>query len=123
MKVLLSIKPEFAEKIFNGTKKYEFRRSIFKNTDVKTVVVYVSSPTQQVIGEFKIGAILCDAIDSLWSRTRKHAGINKKSFFEYFSDKQHGYAITIKEVRTYSKPLSLKKDFNVLPPQSFVYLS
>ena len=31
MKVLLSIKPEFAEKIFNGTKKYEFRKSIFKN--------------------------------------------------------------------------------------------
>ena len=39
MTVLLSIKPEFAEKIFNGTKKFEFRKSIFKNTDVKKVVV------------------------------------------------------------------------------------
>ena len=25
MKVILSIKPEFANKIFNGTKKFEFR--------------------------------------------------------------------------------------------------
>jgi predicted transcriptional regulator len=32
MKVLLSIKPQFAEMIFSGTKKYEFRRSVFKVT-------------------------------------------------------------------------------------------
>ena len=31
MKVVLSIKPEFANKIFDGTKKFEFRKSIFKN--------------------------------------------------------------------------------------------
>ena len=31
MKVLLSIKPEFAEKILNGTKRFEFRKGIFKN--------------------------------------------------------------------------------------------
>lgn len=27
MKVLLSIKPEFADEIFNGTKRYEYRRT------------------------------------------------------------------------------------------------
>ena len=53
MKVLLSIKPEFADKIFNGTKKYEYRRSIFKKKEVKTVVVYASSPIQKIIGEFE----------------------------------------------------------------------
>ena len=46
MKVLLSIKPEFANKIFEGTKRFEFRKSIFKK-EVKTVVVYASSPLQQ----------------------------------------------------------------------------
>lgn len=43
MKVLLSIKPEFAEKIFSGEKKFEFRRSIFKDKTVKTVLVYASA--------------------------------------------------------------------------------
>ena len=123
MKVLLSIKPEFAEKIFNGTKKYEFRRSIFKDLNVKTVVVYASSPTQRVIGEFQIDSILYDRINNLWLRTRKHAGINKRGFLDYFSDKQQGYAIAIKAARAYRKPLSLKEDFNMLPPQSFSYLS
>ena len=29
MKIILSIKPEIANKIFEGDKKFEFRRSIF----------------------------------------------------------------------------------------------
>ena len=68
MKVLLSIKPEFAEKIFNGTKKYEYRRVIFKNK-VETIVVYASDPVQRVIGEFEIGEILHKDIEQLWEYT------------------------------------------------------
>jgi len=122
MKVLLSIKPEFAEKIFNGTKKFEFRRSIFKKSQVKTVVVYASSPMQRVIGEFEIGCILCDEINNLWEQTQEYAGIDEDYFFNYFSDKQKGYAIAIKKTRVYRTPLSLKDKFNMLPPQSFAYL-
>ena len=58
MKVVLSIKPEFAFKIFDGTKKFEFRKAIFKNHKIKTVIVYASSPVQQVIGEFEIEKII-----------------------------------------------------------------
>ena len=54
MKIVLSIKPEFAFKIFDGTKKFEFRKSIFKNVNIKSVILYASSPIQQVIGEFEI---------------------------------------------------------------------
>ena len=48
MKVLLSIKPEFVEKIFAGTKKYEFRKSLFKKNGVKDVVIYASAPIKRV---------------------------------------------------------------------------
>jgi predicted transcriptional regulator len=58
MKVVLSIKPEFAFKIFEGTKKFEFRKSIFKNENIKTIIVYASSPVQQVIGEFDFDEVL-----------------------------------------------------------------
>lgn len=122
MRVLLSIKPEFAEKIFNGTKKFEFRRSIFKNDQIKTVVVYASSPLQSVIGEFEIDHIIYDELTNLWQQTHEFAGIEKDYFFHYFSDKQQGYAIVIKKTRVYQKPLSLKENFNMLPPQSFAYL-
>lgn len=70
MRVLLSIKPEFAEKIFAGTKKYEFRKSIFKNTNVKRIVVYASYPVQMVIGEFEIEEILEARPSQLWKITQ-----------------------------------------------------
>lgn len=122
MKVLLSIKPEYAEKIFNGSKKFEFRRSLFKNPDVKTVVVYASSPVQMVIGEFEIESIINDSLINLWEQTKEYAGIDEEYFFKYFSDKESGFAIQIKSFKKYKKALCIREDFNVTPPQSFVYL-
>lgn len=122
MKVLLSIKPEFAEKIFNGTKKFEFRRSVFKNKDVKTIVVYASSPVQRVIGEFEIDSILNYELQQLWDDTKDYSGISENFFFEYFINKEKGYAIKIKKTKLYKNSLSLKDDFNATPPQSFMYL-
>jgi predicted transcriptional regulator len=123
MKVLLSIKPEFAEMIFSGTKKYEFRRSVFKNPDVKAIVVYASSPVRKVIGEFEIEEIINDKLTALWEQTKEYAGISENCFLKYFSNKESGYAIHIKNVTRYRKALCLREDFNVAPPQSFMYLN
>ena len=122
-KVLLSIKPEFAFKIFEGTKKFEFRKVIFKNPDIKTVIVYASSPVQQVIGEFEIEDIFEQTPNILWEKTKKHSGISETFFFEYFADRTVAYAIKIKEPKKYKKPLNLMKDFNASPPQSYMYLN
>ena len=123
MKVLMSIKPEFASKIFDGSKRYEFRRIIFKQLAVKTVVVYASSPTQKVIGEFEIESILEHPPKELWNRTREGAGIGKDHFMAYFGDKRVGYAIRIKATKRYRKPKCLKTDYNLKPPQSYLYLA
>lgn len=122
MKVVLSIKPEFANKIFDGTKKYEFRRAIFKNDKVKTVVVYASSPVQRVIGEFEIEKIINRDLDALWKLTAQHSGISREYFYAYFGEKESGYAIKIKKARRYKQSRCLKTDYDLLPPQSFAYL-
>lgn len=122
MKVVLSIKPEFAFKIFEGTKKFEFRKSIFKNDRVKSVIVYASSPVQQVIGEFEIEEVLHHDLKTLWSLTQEHSGITEDYYYKYFADKEKGFAIKIKKTRKYKKPKCLRADFNLLPPQSFAYL-
>ena len=77
MRVLLSIKPEFAKLIFDGTKKFEFRKTIFKNKNIKTIVVYASSPLQKVIGEFEIEDTINEDLDLLWEKTKEHAGIDR----------------------------------------------
>jgi len=121
--VLLSIKPAFAERIFDGSKQFEFRRRIFRNREVKKVIVYVTSPVSKVIGEFEIENILELEIPRLWEETKEFSGIPKDHFESYFHGRTLGYAIKIGKTRRYETPLELKANFNVkYAPRSFVYV-
>jgi predicted transcriptional regulator len=123
MKVLLSIKPEFANKIFSGSKKFEFRKSIFRNKNISKIVVYASAPVQRVIGEFEIEDILASDPNSLWEKTHTQAGISKSFFDSYFKSRDIGYAIKIRDTVKYENPLLLSENFNIrYAPQSFLYL-
>jgi predicted transcriptional regulator len=123
MKILLSIKPEFAEKIFIGSKKFEFRKIIFKNKSVKTVVVYVTRPIGKIVGEFDISEIIYDEPNLLWNRTQEFAGITKEFVETYFRGRERGFALAIGDVRKYDEPISPDNIIkNFTPPQSFIYL-
>lgn len=123
MKVLLAIKPEFASKIFEGTKRFEFRKAIFKDKRVKKVVVYASFPVQKVIGEFDIDEIIFLHPNELWEETKTDAGISKEYFDAYFFERELGFAIKIKSFKKYLHPLCLQTDLKIkTPPQSFMYL-
>ena len=120
--VLLSIKPEFAHKIFEGTKKFEFRKKIFKDTSIKKVIVYSSSPEQKVIGEFEIDSILSDTPDRIWKQTKAYSGIIQEFYNDYFKDCNKAYAIKIASIKKYHKPKCLA-DYNIRSaPQSFTYV-
>ena len=123
MRVLLSIKPEFIEKIFKGEKLYEFRTRKFKRNDIKIIIVYASSPIQKVVGEIEIEQIIEGKKDQLWNITKQSSGVSKNYYDEYFKGKDYAYAIKIKKVKRYKTYLSLEKDFNIYSaPQSFIYL-
>jgi predicted transcriptional regulator len=121
--VLLSIKPEFVNRIFDGSKLFEFRRKVFKDRTVKTIVIYATAPISQVVGEFDIEGILEMEINKLWEYTKEHSGIPRKYFEKYFSGCRVGFALKIGEKRLYKTPLELEADFRIShPPQSFIYL-
>ena len=120
--VLLSIKPEFAHKIFEGSKKFEFRKQVFKDTSVKKVIVYSSSPEQKVIGEFEIETILSDTPYNIWIQTKLYSGISQEFYDEYFKGRDNAYAIKVASTKRYRKEKSLA-DYNVQSaPQSFAYV-
>lgn len=48
--VLLSIKPTYVQRIFEGSKKYEFRRVIFKENNIDKIIVYASAPISKIVG-------------------------------------------------------------------------
>lgn len=123
-RVLLSVKPRFAEAIIAGTKKFEFRRALFRDPDVDTVVLYASSPVQRVVGEFRIADILALTPDELWARTHRWSGIDRSYFDEYFHEREVGFALQVESARAYRRPLSLQQHYGIsYPPQSFCYLS
>ena len=123
MKVLLSIKPEYAEKILNGSKCFEYRKSIFKNKEVKTVVIYATMPIGTVIGEFKVDGILQDEPDALWKKTHERSGITRDHFKRYFNGCKTATAIQVSAPKRYPRPLGLKEiSGSDVAPQSFRYL-
>ena len=123
MKVLLSIKPVFASRIFNGQKEFEYRKNIFKADDIEKVIVYASSPVKRIIGEFEIKCIHHNDIDLLWNNTKEKSGVSEEIFYSYFQNHQKGYAIEIHNVNEYEDPLRLEETYGISPPQSFAYVS
>lgn len=117
----MSIRPRYAEPIFRGEKRFEFRRAIFRKT-VDVVIVYITSPTCLVVGEFDVTDVISDSVEDLWSRTSAHAGIDRDGFFDYFRGRDVGHAIVIGSVRKYQTPLDVAATFGIRAPQSFVYL-
>lgn len=123
MRVLLSIKPEYVEKIFNGEKKFEYRKSIFSRKDIKTVLIYSTMPVGKVVGEFRVGEILSAHPLKIWDITKEYSGINEGFFQEYFQDRELAHAIQIKNIVVYKRAKKLSEVvMNNYPPQSFYYL-
>ena len=123
MKVLLSIKPEYANKIFSGEKKFEYRKLIFKR-EIKFIVVYATKPVGMIIGEFEIDKIISDTPKQIWDLTKEHSGIEEDKFKNYFSNKETGFAIKVKKAKLYAHSKTLK-EYNPkikVPPQSFCYI-
>jgi lj965 prophage protein len=121
MKVLMSIKPKFVKQILAGTKLFELRKRNFK-LEVKTVIIYESSPTKKIVGEFIIDKIIRDTPQKIYLDYSEKLGISKKEYFEYFRNINVAYAIKIKKVIKYEKELTLS-DFNIKKaPQSYQYI-
>lgn len=122
MRVLLSIKPEFAEKILNGTKRYEFRKQNFSK-NVETVVIYATKPVGKIVGEFKLKAVLEGAPEQIWQQTEKFSGIHKSFFDVYYRNCKKAYALQTEDVVRYAEPLE-PKDFmaDFVAPQSYRYI-
>ena len=120
-KMLLSIKPEYVNKIVAGKKKYEFRKFHCRE-DVDTIVIYATSPVKQVIGEVSIISVIEDTVDEVWKQTQQEGGITEKAFMEYYKNKQVAIAYQLGAVMQYDEPMALSDVGLSYVPQSFAYI-
>ncbi len=125
--LILSIHPEYARMIFEGTKKVELRKIYPRQVESGDYVfVYVTSPVQKIIGYFEIEKIIAKEPENLWQLIKDIAGVSYEQYSEYFERVSTAYAIYVKNVQRIM-PLDLTTIKKILPefrpPQGYLYLS
>jgi predicted transcriptional regulator len=123
MNVILSIRPTFCQSIFEGKKVYEYRKKVFKRTDIDKVYIYASKPICKIVGYFTIAAMIEDSPNNMWKMTHEGSGITKEYFDAYFSGCDMAHAIKIDEVIKFDTPIDPKKVIkNFIAPQNYRYV-
>jgi len=124
--IVLSVRPQYAKKIFEGTKTVELRRTRPKHIKKGALVlIYISSPVQSLAGAFKVEEVLKKPLEELWDLVKDNAGVSKEEFDQYFQDIDTGIGIFFNEVWSLDEPIKIQdwaeQGISFQPPQGFRY--
>ena len=118
-KIIISINPEYVEKIISGEKKYEYRTKAAKK-DVDKIIIYETTPVKKVVAEVEVLEVLIMKPSELWELTKNQAGTTKSFFMSYFKGRDVAYAYKLGRVKVYKRPMELSVFGLKSAPQSFV---
>lgn len=122
--ILMSIKTKYANQIFNGTKKYEYRRrSIGEKNLGKKIFIYSSEKERAIVGYIVVDKIIGGTSNYVLEQTEN---INNKDIINYFKDCTKCYALKISEAVKFENPISLvdirEKQEKFVIPQYYRYI-
>lgn len=120
--IVLSIKPEYAERILNGIKRFEFRKKKPQKR-VGRVYIYACSPKKSIVGYFQLTRVVSGSPDEIWEKCGGYGGIEKEIFFSYFLGRKIAYGFEVGCAERFTPPIDpfeINNDFKA--PQSFAYL-
>lgn len=122
--ILISIKPQYADKILSCEKMIELRKSSLGLKAGDMVWVYTTSPKTEISFCFDVYAIkntLCKY--SLWVNFEECLGISKEEYLEYFKNCEgNPWAIIIGDIKRLTKPVKRSECPPFHPPQSVLNL-
>lgn len=123
--VVLSIRPQYSDRILEGKKTVELRRRFPVSAPSGTIAyIYSTTPVRAMVGHAAIRDVLKLPIEQIWTKFEDVALIERKHFDKYFEGLDFGYALCFDEVRSFSRPIplsELRERFGFEPPQSFLY--
>jgi predicted transcriptional regulator len=123
--VVLSIRPLYSDKIFEGKKTIELRRRFPVAAPRGTIAyIYSTSPVRAMMGSTEIENVIRLPVAEIWKKFGKMAQITKSDFDDYFTGLKEGFALKISNARPFSRPVNLtelRDRFGFEPPQSFLY--
>lgn len=120
--LLISIHPEFIEKILKGEKVFEFRKSLPSQLPTH-LVIYATTPVQKVVAVVDVEGVLSGAPSRIWRQAGKGGGISRSYFRQYFAGRKSAQAIQLGLVFKMKQPLCLESiNSNLVAPQSYRFL-
>lgn len=127
---MLSIKPEYVDKIIRGDKDVEIRTKIPKNISKQgKFLVYSSSPVKKVIGEIHYKDIIEFHSECIKDSDIKNImhwnynfGISFHKLFQYAGGKKDFYGFVIDAIIVFKEPKMLADYGLNRPPQNFCYI-
>jgi len=123
--VVLSVRPVYSNKIFDGTKTIELRRRFPISAPRGTIAyIYSTSPVRAMVGSAEIHSVVKAPVGEIWKKFGKMAQIKRADFDGYFKGVQEGFALKMANARPFSRPLNLSElrdRFGFEPPQSYLY--
>ncbi|MGC8910223.1 MAG: DNA-binding protein [Fervidicoccaceae archaeon] len=117
---LFSIRPEYAQAIFEGKKKFELRRGRGAGLEEGGIaVVYVSGRIKEIRGEFTIGRLRIGTPQEIWRYVKRKnpGGITPESWM-FIKGSRSSVAIEIMNPRLYKVFLSLREIRRIYPDWS-----
>lgn len=121
-KILLSINPKHVENIFNGNKKYEYRKIRCKK-NVDKIIIYSTAPIMKVVGEATVKKVIEDTPENIWEMTHCESGINLEFFRKYYEGRKKAVAYQLSSIIEYDSPKNLSEYGLKMAPQSFSYIA
>lgn len=123
---LFAVKPEFAEALVEGRKRFELRRTRPSLRTGDVVYVYATSPVKAVLGSFVCGSVVEGSPTGIWIQVGGEVEVSRRRFRDYFRSATRAFAIEVMSPRTLSEPLTLDELRLSLPgfcpPQSYKFV-
>ncbi|HUU29419.1 MAG TPA: hypothetical protein VM123_16575, partial [archaeon] len=104
--LVVSIKPEFADKIKEKKKKVELRRKFSKKWKGAYAMLYASEPISEFFGEAKISDIIEDSPNEIWNLFGSELGVDKGQYYEYCRGIDKINALVLSDITMYKNGIS-----------------
>ncbi|TIN70176.1 MAG: ASCH domain-containing protein, partial [Mesorhizobium sp.] len=103
--VVLSIRPQYSDKIMDGRKTVELRRRFPISAPGGTLAyIYSTSPIRAMVGVAEIKDVLKLPVKQIWAEFEDRAFVDQNDFDNYFQGLEFGFALLFEDVKPFSRP-------------------
>ncbi|HVF04927.1 MAG TPA: ASCH domain-containing protein [Frankiaceae bacterium] len=123
--MLLSVRPPHVDRILDGTKTVELRRTRPSVRPRQPVLLYATQPVGAIVGSCRIGGVRQAASEAMWGDIASSAAVSRGEYDRYLAGRDTVVALFIEDVRPLVAPITLdqmRAAAPFQPPQTWHFL-